>query len=79
MTVGARVIVVFGKVITLESLKHNCSVLALPDGYADLIWRSYWTKRDAGQDRTGALSELVRICFSTDERRALHGKPFEEK
>lgn len=79
MVGSTKVIVVFGKAITLDSLKHNCGVLALPDGYADLIWRSYWMKRNAGQDRTGALSEIVRICFSEDERRTLHGTPFKER
>lgn len=74
-----RVIVINGRAITFETLRQNCKLHLFPDGYAELLWRSYWMKRDAGQDRTGALDELVRICFSESERRKLHGSTIEEK
>lgn len=74
-----RVVVVFGRVITLETLKQGCRLNRFPDGYADLLWRDYWSKKDAGQDRTGALTGMIKICFDPSERRELHGRTIEEK
>lgn len=75
----SRVVVVFGRAITYESLKSSCSVQLFPDGYADLLWRNYWRNKDAGQDRTGSLNELVKICFGDSELRKFYGKRIEEK
>lgn len=75
----SRVVVVFGRAITLETLKRNCRLHHHPDGYADMLWRSYWTKRDAAQDRTGALNELIRICLTESELKEIVGKTIKEK
>lgn len=72
------VIVVSGCAITLETLKRNCRLHMHPDGYADTLWRSYWNKKNAGQDRTGALNELVRICFTESEFKKLIGQTIKE-
>lgn len=73
------VVVVFGRAITFETLKRNCKLHGHPDSYATTIWHSYWYKRNAGQDRTGAPNELVRICFSESEFKKIVGKTIEEK
>lgn len=73
-----RVIVVFGRVVTLETLKRNCVLHHHPELYAVTLWRSYWIKRDTGQDRTNALNEIVRISFTETEQKKLFGKPFDD-
>lgn len=73
------VVVVFDRAITFETLKRNCKLHGHPDGYATTIWHSYWCKRNAGQDRTGALNELVRICSNESELKKIVGKTIEEK
>lgn len=73
------VVVVSGRAITLETLKRNCILHGHPDGYALMLWRSYWFKRQSGQDRSGALNELVRLCFTDSELKQMVGKEIKEK
>lgn len=44
-----------------------------------MLWRSYWFKRQSGQDRSGALNELVRLCFTDSELKQMVGKEIKEK
>lgn len=74
-----RVTIIFGRAVTLETLKRNCRLAGHPDGYADVLWRSYWTKRDTDQDRTGALNELIRLSFTPDEVKKLQGCDYQEE
>lgn len=60
---SSRAILLFGKVIAKETLRDYVVDAGHPEGYADMLWTSYWRQRDLGLNRDATLSELYRICI----------------